>query len=242
MLAYSVTQQRWRACGTMRQLHATFTQHCKDSLLRCMSHQIRCVCRPELHATEHEAALPSTASAAPALADANTAVQPTLPVPAPSRRTTRRTAVNADLSPYQAKLQETLGLKSFGSASCWGDGNCGFNAVSQLLYGQNHAIDGILDLPPASQQQQSALRQAAADMLRSNSVLQAILSQADVEKEILQTWPAVAAALRARPAIPVWELFAEKAMPRTGTVHILCLLQACAPWHLTHSTHVCYLP
>ena len=99
--------------------------------------------------------------------------------------TTRRTAVNTDLNGYQQKVYETLCLKSFGYSSCWPDGNCGFNAVSQLLYSQDHVVDSICDLSAESQQQQGALRQAVAYMLRSDSVLQAILSQPEAHVDIL---------------------------------------------------------
>ena len=64
--------------------------------------------------------------------------------------------MNANLSVYQSKVHETLGLKSFGYSSCWPNGNCAFDAVSQLLYHQDHVIDSVSDLPAESQQQQGA--------------------------------------------------------------------------------------
>ena len=78
---------------------------------------------------------------------------------------TRRAAVNTDLSQYQANLQTVFELRSFGYSSCMPDGNCGFNTVSQLLYSQDHAIHSILDLPPRSQAEQGSLWKAVAKKL-----------------------------------------------------------------------------
>ena len=105
----------------------------------------------------------------------------------PPRVRTRSTTINADLSQKQQHLQSMLGLKSFGYYSCAPNGNCGFNALSQLQYSLDKSVNSPLDLPPESQAGQALLRQATATELRSNAVLQNTLCQQ--EAEILHTWP-----------------------------------------------------
>ena len=149
------------------------------------------------------------------------------------RRQTRSASINSNLSPYQTQLQQVLNLKSFGYLSCRPDGNCGFNAVSQLQWTEGQTVNSLFDLPPESQAPQAELRQATACELRSNKVLQTALCQQ--ERHILHTWDALQPARLADAEVPVWELLAAGVLPLEGRLviqqdfgslsHALLLLQ-----------------
>ena len=142
------------------------------------------------------------------------------------RRMVTRSAVevhlNSDLSCYQQRMQQVLCLQSWGHSSCKGDGNCGFNAASQLQYQQTHAIRQYTDLLGAAQGQQSAMRQQASSVLRNNVPLQQTLSHEEVEPDVLNTWEILEADRKRKPAAPIWELLADRVQPSSGMSGCLC--------------------
>ena len=150
-------------------------------------------------------------------------VEPEVVIPSTSAaaHVTRSSYINADLSPYQRQMQNLIGLSSFGYTSCSPDGNCAFNAVSQLMYDEQHPVRSFLDLTPESQNRNAELRQLVADRLRTDSLLQAVLCQEDNESDIHKIWPEVRSAHAADSAAPVWELLAQLVQPSTGTT-LLC--------------------
>jgi len=137
-----------------------------------------------------------------------------LPLPAPRAlamitRSSGGASLNTDLSLYQTAMQSRLHLLSHGYVSCKADGNCGFNAASQLQYRSSRPSCNIDDLTGVGQGQQQDMRQLAADMLRTNISLQKALCHPEVETDVFNIWKDLVPARQALPDAPVWLLLAD---------------------------------
>lgn len=194
--------------------------------------------RSEIDGTVHGAEA-STSTVLPPSPSGPASTSPAKPLPS-RRMCTRSGTVNADLSAYQRAMHDVLGLTSFGYFSCSANGNCGFNAVSQLQYSQDRTVTSVLDLPPESQAQQAELRQATAHELRHNTVLQSSVNEQ--EAGILQLWGNVLQPARnADPQCPIWELLARAVLPAQGTCSARNHMSLRIVWHISHHCYICAL-
>ena len=130
-------------------------------------------------------------------------------------------SLNTDLSLYQTAIQSRLHLVSHGSVSCKPDGDCGFNAASQLQCRSSHLSCSIDNLTGVGQGQQQDVRQLAANVLRTNTSLQKALCHPEVGTDVFDTWKALLPARQARPDAPVRLLLADL-VQKPGITHPLC--------------------
>ncbi|DBA70371.1 TPA: hypothetical protein ACH3X2_011787 [Trebouxia sp. C0005] len=100
-------------------------------------------------------------------------------------------SLNTDLSLYQTAIQFRLHLVSHGYVSCKPDGDCGFNAASQLQCRSSHLSCSIDNLTGVGQGQQQDVRQLAANVLRTNTSLQKALCHPEVGTDVFDTWKAL---------------------------------------------------
>jgi len=154
-----------------------------------------------------------------------------LPLPAPRAlamitRSSGGASLNTDLSLYQTAMQSRLHLLSHGYVSCKADGNCGFNAASQLQYRSSHPSCSIDDLTGVGQGQQQDMRQLATDMLRTNISLQKALCHPEVETDVFNIWKDLVPARQARPDAPVWLLLADLVQKSAQSSKESCTLTA----------------
>ncbi|DBA84221.1 TPA: hypothetical protein ACH3X2_006286 [Trebouxia sp. C0005] len=161
----------------------------REALAACKAKPALCVAAALIWAND-AGGLPSGSEVRKAAAA--TALLP--PAPRAMAMVTRSSggaSLNTDLSLYQTAIQSRLHLVSHGSVSCKPDGDCGFNAASQLQCRSSHLSCSIDNLTGVGQGQQQDMQQLAANVLRTNTSLQKALCHPEVETDVFDTWKAL---------------------------------------------------